>query len=94
MTQDETFHPERNVENDDGSISIYPVDRQGIERKWRYSLDSVPNILDRLRIKEVNGIYDIQLGKNTGKYKTVWIKKTYDHRVKCSVPVVNAKQYG
>ena len=82
-TQDENFHPKKNEPNEDGSISIYPVDKEGIERKWRYSVDSVPDIVDRLRIKCVtdvdgNDAYDIQLGKNTGKYKTVWIDKKFD----------------
>lgn len=78
MTKDDSFHPTRNVLNEDGSISIYPIDIQGIERKWRYNRESVEKIVSKLRIKCVKGVYDIELGKNTGTYRTVWTSKKFD----------------
>ena len=77
-TNDDSFHPQRNVKNLDGTISIYPIDIQGIERKWRYCRESVEEKLPELRIKCVDGVYDIELGKNTGTYRTVWTGKIYD----------------
>lgn len=77
-TKDESFHPKRNEQNEDGSVSIYPIDKEGIERKWRYNRDSVLDIQDKLRIKNIKGILDIELGKNTGTYRTVWTSKKYD----------------
>lgn len=78
MTHELDFHPHRNVFNDDGTISIYPIDIQGIERKWRYNTESVVNIQHLLRVKKINGIYDIELGKNYAPYRTVWVDKKYD----------------
>lgn len=77
-TDDYDFHPQRNVKNMDGSISVYPIDKKGIERKWRYSRESVEKIKHLLRVKNINGILDIELGKNFGTYRTVWVDKKYD----------------
>lgn len=77
-TQDSSFHPTRNVINADGTISIYPIDRQGIERKWRYSVDSIDSVKHLLRVKRIGDIFDIELGKDFAPYKTVWTDKKFD----------------
>lgn len=77
-THEESFHPNRNEINDNGTISIYPIDIQGIERKWRYNTESVVNIKHLLRVKKIGDIYDIELGKNYAPYRTVWTDKKYD----------------
>ncbi|MCR4660585.1 MAG: site-specific DNA-methyltransferase [Clostridia bacterium] len=77
-TQDMYFHPMRNVDNGDGTISIYPIDVQGVERKWRYNVESVERIKHLLRVKKIGNIYDIELGKNFAPYRTVWTDKKYD----------------
>lgn len=78
MTDVLDFHPSKNVINNDGSISIYPIDKNGIERKWRYNRESVEKIVNLLRVKCSNGEYDIEFGKNFGSYRTVWTDKKYD----------------
>jgi adenine-specific DNA-methyltransferase len=70
-------HPERNVKKGK-AIHVYPIDPQGIERKWRYSRDSVEEIKDLLRAKVVRGFIDIELGKDFGTYRTVWEDAKYD----------------
>jgi len=36
MFVDDDFHPHSpNIRNEDGSISVYPIDQNQIERKWR-----------------------------------------------------------
>ena len=70
-------HPPINVHKGD-FVEIYPVDKNGIERKWRYARQSVEEIKDLLRVRENKGIYDIQIGKDFGNYKTVWVDKRYD----------------
>lgn len=72
------YHPTKNVILDDGSIAIYPIDAKGIERKWRYARQSVEGILDYLSVKQTKGIYDIEIGKTFGTYKTVWADPKYD----------------
>jgi len=70
-------HPERNVKKGK-TVHVYPIDPQGIERKWRYSRDSVEEINDLLRAKVVRGFVDIELGKDFGTYRTVWEDAKYD----------------
>jgi adenine-specific DNA-methyltransferase len=77
-TKDLDFHPNRNVYNSDGSISVFPIDKGGVERKWRYNRESVLKIKHLLRVKKIKEVYDIELGKDFGTYKTVWTDKKYD----------------
>ena len=74
---DDKIHPKANVHKDD-FVEIYPIDKEGVERKWRYARQSVEDIKDLLAVTEKNGVYDIQIGKDFGKYRTVWIDKRYD----------------
>ena len=74
---DVSVHPDRNVKIGK-KIHVYPIDPQGIERKWRYSRDSVEGIKDLLRAKEVRGFIDVELGKDFGTYRTVWEDAKYD----------------
>lgn len=70
-------HPNQN-EVIDGITYIYPIDKQGIERKWRYARQSVDKIKSMLKVKNINGTYEILLGKNFGTYRTVWADARYD----------------
>lgn len=79
-------HPKfPNIKLSDGSIEVYPIDNEGIERKWLFSRDTVEGVKDELRVKYGNkkNEYEIIRVKNRINYKTVWIDKKY-----------NAKQYG
>lgn len=71
-------HPKKNELLEDGSIAVYPIDAKGVERKWRYARQSVEGILDYLAVKKTRGVYDIELGKPFGTYKTVWSDPKYD----------------
>jgi len=72
------YHPPVNIEKND-FVEIYPIDKEGVERKWRYSRDNVENIKNLLKVvKNKEDVYDIQIGKDFGKYRTVWIDKRYD----------------
>ena len=75
---DDDFHPQANIERGD-FVEVYPIDKNGVERKWRYSRESIEKVKDLLKVvKSKNGLYDIQIGKNFGMYRTVWIDKRYD----------------
>ncbi len=67
------IHPKQ-IENVDDKTYIYPIDKEGIERKWRYARQSIENVKHLLRFKN----NDIQIGKNFGTYRTVWQDKRYD----------------
>jgi len=74
---EDDFHPTANI-NENDFVYIYPIDKRRVERKWRYSRNSVEKVKELLKVKIVNGVYDIQIGKNFGMYRTVWIDKKYD----------------
>jgi len=57
---------------------IYPIDPEGIERKWRYARQSVESIKHLLRAKKTKAGYEIEIGKDFGTYRTVWIDPRYD----------------
>lgn len=71
------IHPKREEKKEDG-IYIYPIDNEGIERKWRYARQSVEKVRHLLRVVERRGSKEVQIGKDFGKYRTVWIDKKYD----------------
>ena len=71
------YHPAQTVEAN-GVYYVYPIDRQGVERKWRYARQTVESIWGMLRPKKIAGGYDIELGKTFGVQKSVWDDKKYD----------------
>ena len=71
------YHPTQTVEVN-GAYYVYPIDRQGVERKWRYARQTVESIWGMLRPKKIAGGYDIELGKTFGVQKSVWDDKKYD----------------
>ncbi len=70
-------HPKSNIHNGD-FVEVYPIDKEGIERKWRYARQSIEKVKELLVVFEKDEIFDIQIGKDFGQYKTVWIDKRYD----------------
>ena len=75
----EDFHPQANVLRDDGVIEVYPIDPQGIERKWRFARQSIESIRDELFASFVKnrGIWDIKRNKNLFRPKTCWTDSKY-----------------
>lgn len=71
-------HPKQQTIKKDNEFYVYPIDRQGIERKWRYARQSVEEIKDLLRAKETKNGYEIELGKDYGTVRTVWQDSRYD----------------
>jgi len=71
-----------NVAEPDGSIAIWPIDPNGVERKWRYARQSVEGIADWLSTRQIgrgsNKRWDIKITKPTGTQRTVWIDPRYD----------------
>lgn len=77
---EDNYHPDANVQNDDSTISVYPIDADGVERKWVFARQSVEEIQDDLSVEfnEQRGIYEIIRTKSELNYKTVWIAKKYN----------------
>ena len=72
------FHPEAQTIWDGDRAIIYPIDRSGVERKWRYARQSVDKIKHILRAKKTKTGFEVEIGKNFGLYKTVWNDTRYD----------------
>lgn len=72
------YHPGSANINRDNLIEVYPIDKKNAERKWRYARQSVEEIKHLLRAKKKGGIWDIEIGKDFGVYKSVWIDTRYD----------------
>ncbi|MBI5409381.1 MAG: site-specific DNA-methyltransferase, partial [Nitrospirae bacterium] len=77
----DNFHPKANENLSGGIIAIYPIDSNGIERKWRNARNTIESIRDALKIKEKDGVkYVIRL-KNEYRQKTVWDDTKYNSNV-------------
>lgn len=71
------YHPNQ-TEWMDGLAYVYPIDDNGVERKWRYARHSVEDIVTMLRADRTDDGYKIMLGKTFGLHRTVWTDKRYD----------------
>jgi adenine-specific DNA-methyltransferase len=77
---DEDAHPTgANVQREDGIVEIYPIDREGVERKWRYERGTVDAIVSRLRVERSReGVLQVKIAKTTDQFKTVWYSPRYN----------------
>lgn len=78
------FHPAgRNIKNGD-YIYVYPVDNNGIERKWLFERGTVQDIKAELSVNiRRDGDSEIMRTKHHINYKTIWTDSKY-----------NAKEHG
>lgn len=73
------YHPgSRNVKNEDGIISIYSIDQEGVERRWNFGLYSIEYNINRITIIEVDGTLDLFLTHEITVPKTVWSGGRFD----------------
>lgn len=76
---EDDFHPKgKNELQADGTIAIWPIDQNGIERRWNFGLDSIRDNLDRITIIEDEGVFDLFLTHEMTVPKTVWKGGEYD----------------
>lgn len=64
-----------------GNIKIWPIDNNGIERKWRYSIDTLETIKQKVRLEYIKDYYQAQLLKDEDRPKTVWTDTKYDANI-------------
>jgi adenine-specific DNA-methyltransferase len=72
------YRPEKNVTRTDGTIEVWPIDQDGIERRWNFGLDSIPEEQGRLIAQKVKGNLDIFLTEEKNVLKTVWTGGMFD----------------
>lgn len=78
--RDEAQHPgAANVRRPDGVVEIFPIDGDGVERKWRYERGTVEGIASRLKIEEArDGSMQVKIAKTSDQFKTVWYSPRYN----------------
>lgn len=77
------FHPEAQCRAlPGGEFEVWPIDRSGVERKWRYSRDSLTQILGTapaaLRVISEASEVKVEIARLYEKPKTVWHDPRYD----------------
>lgn len=71
------YHPTQTVFENDLAF-VYPIDKSGVERKWRYARQTVDSIKNLLRAKRTAYGFEIEIGKTFGVQRTIWSDKRYD----------------
>lgn len=76
---EDDFHPlSNNVQRKSGDLEIWPLDDDGNEKKWRYSVSTVATIKDKLTVKMGRNNYQIIFNQDVGTMKSLWTGAQYD----------------
>ena len=76
---DDDFHPKvKNIQLENGEIEIWPIDTQGVERRWNFSLNTIHQNLDRVLVLEDQGEFDLFVSSELTVPKTVWSESKFD----------------
>lgn len=80
VVPDDEYHPTgKNEVQPNGTIAIWPIDQDGVERRWNFGLDAIRENLDRIAvIKDDNGVFDLFVTHEMTVPKTVWKGGEYD----------------
>lgn len=74
-------HPIAQIIRDGNRYQVYPIDKNKVERKWRYARQSIEDVKHLLRAKKTKSGYEIEIGKDFGTYRTVWQDSRYDANI-------------
>ena len=66
-----------NVDLDDVT-AVFPIDIQGIERKWRYAFQNMDEIIGYLKVISTGERIDIDMPKYSDQFKTLWYDAKYN----------------
>jgi len=73
------FHPSGQVvQKENGIYEVWPIDKSGIERKWRYARGTVESVLERTFVITSNDRIEILLRRKSEQLKTVWVDNRYN----------------
>jgi adenine-specific DNA-methyltransferase len=75
-----SFHPAaKNVPLNTGEVEVWPIDQNGIERRWNFGLDAIEEEFDRIvALKDEKGLVDLFLSEEETVPKTVWAEKRFE----------------
>lgn len=68
----------KNVRKPNGEIEVWPIDQDGVERRWNFGLDSIRDNLNRIVVIEANGQIDLFVSHEMTVPKTVWTGGNFD----------------
>lgn len=75
----DNLHPSSQVEAcNDGSYIVWPIDKNNIERKWRYARDTVNSVKDRMFVVHNGDRIEIMLRRADEPMKTMWVSDAYN----------------
>lgn len=75
-------HPNKELEEQqDGTFYVWPIDKNNIERKWRYAKDSIGEIVDRLTVIRNADRAEIMINREDEALKTMWLEDTYNAEI-------------
>ena len=73
------FHPvSRNVDAGEGVIEVWPIDQNGVERRWNYAHSEISSHIDRIVALPKDGGIDLFLVSELSPPKTVWAAPELD----------------
>ena len=76
---EDDFHPTgRNVQCADDVVEIWPIDQDGVERRWNYSHEKIREQFDRIVVLPKEDGLDLFLASELSPPKTVWISPELD----------------
>lgn len=75
---EDNFHPMSKNTSDEDRIAIWPIDQDGVERRWNFGLDSIKDNLERITVIEQDGILDLFVTHEMNVPKTMWNGGEYD----------------
>ncbi len=78
---DNDYHPESANINVDDKIYVWPIDKNGIERRWRFARETVGDIFEELVVVPIKGILNIQRQKQMYTRKTLWNDSKYSANI-------------
>jgi len=72
------YHPKGKNTKENDRIAIWPIDQDGVERRWNFGLDSIRDNLDRITVIEQEGVFDLFVTHEMNVPKTMWNGGDYD----------------
>jgi adenine-specific DNA-methyltransferase len=76
---DNELHPAAQVEdNNDGTIYVWPIDKNGIEKKWRYARNTVESVRERMFVEKRGERIEVILHRESEPPKTIWTDSLFN----------------
>lgn len=72
------FHPKSQTVKTEFGYEVWPIDKNNIEKKWRYGRDTVETVKNRMFTIPSNDRIEIKLRREDEPPKTVWTDKLYN----------------